>query len=67
MAAYCTRVGQYIAGSEIWEHWLSAALASGAMKCKPDPYVVGRGLETMQDALDLMAKGVSAKKLVVEL
>lgn len=37
------------------------------MKCKPDPEVVGKGLEHVQTAIDLQAKGVSAKKLVVEL
>jgi hypothetical protein len=37
------------------------------MKCKPDSQVVGEGLEYVQEALDLMAKGVSAKKLVVKL
>ena len=37
------------------------------MKCKPDPEVVGEGLEYVQEALDRMAKGVSAKKLVVKL
>lgn len=51
----------------IWTDWLSSGLADGSMKCKPDPYVVGEGLEYVQEALDLMAKGVSAKKLVVKL
>lgn len=37
------------------------------MKCKPDPEIVGNGLEYVQEAVDLMAKGVSAKKLVVKL
>lgn len=36
------------------------------MKCKPDPEVVGKGLESIQKAMN-MAPGVSAKKVVVEL
>lgn len=54
-------------GPAIWDQWLTAALADGSLKCKPIPEVVGKGLESLQTALDLQAKGVSAKKLVVEL
>ncbi|KAI1840996.1 hypothetical protein JX266_012777 [Neoarthrinium moseri] len=54
-------------GRAIWVDWLSDALADGSMKCKPNPELVGRGLEKIQDAVDLMGKGVSAKKLAVEL
>lgn len=54
-------------GPAIWDQWLTAALANGSLRCKPDPEVVGKGLENVQAALDLQAKGVSAKKLVVEL
>lgn len=54
-------------GRRIWVDWLAGALADGSMKCKPDPEVVGKGLERMQDALDAMGKGVSARKIVVEL
>ena len=51
----------------MWKDWLSPALAKGLMKCKPDPEVVGQGLEKIQDAIDLIGKGVSSKKLVVEI
>ncbi len=54
-------------GPAVLGDWLSVALANGSMKCKPDPEVVGRGLEALQVAVDLMEKGVSAKKLVVEI
>ena len=47
--------------------WMPAALANGSLKCKPDPKVVGQGLEKIQEACDLIGKGVSATKLVVEL
>jgi len=51
----------------IWGEWLPSALADGSMKCKPDPVVVGQGLESFQAACDRMKAGVSAAKLVVEL
>lgn len=37
------------------------------MKCKPNAEIVGEGLGAIQGALDLMAAGVSAKKLVVKI
>lgn len=54
-------------GPAIWDQWLTPALANGTMRCKLGPEVVGKGLEHVQAALDLQAKGVSAKELVVEL
>ncbi|KAJ6509200.1 chaperonin 10-like protein [Mycena vitilis] len=56
-----------VVGRAIWEDWLYGALADGSVKCRPHYEVVGRGLEGVQGALDLMGKGVSAKKLVVEI
>ncbi|KAK0123654.1 hypothetical protein ONS95_008666 [Cadophora gregata] len=54
-------------GPAIWDRWLTPALENGTMKCRPEPGVVGKGLESIQGALDLQARGVSAKKLVVEI
>lgn len=54
-------------GDTIWGHWITEALANGTLKPKPDPVVVGQGLESLQEALDKMGAGVSAQKLVVEL
>ncbi|KAF2103367.1 oxidoreductase [Rhizodiscina lignyota] len=54
-------------GEAVWGNWLSAALANGSMKCKPDPKVIGRGLEKIQEACDVLKAGVSASKIVVEL
>ncbi|KAL8692800.1 MAG: hypothetical protein Q9218_002241 [Villophora microphyllina] len=51
----------------IYEDYLPAALADGKYLAAPDPQVVGKGLEHVQEALDLNMKGVSAKKLVVAL
>ncbi|OTA58803.1 GroES-like protein [Hypoxylon sp. EC38] len=47
--------------------FLVEALAKGAYKVAPPPEVVSRkGLEGIQEALDILKKGTSAKKLVVE-
>ncbi|CZT16055.1 related to oxidoreductase [Ramularia collo-cygni] len=54
-------------GPRIFGDWMFGALESGLLKCKPDPFVVGKGLESVQEACDLMSQGVSARKLVVEL
>lgn len=51
----------------IWDEWLTQALAKGSLKCKPEPKVVGRGLNSVQAGLDLQAQGVSAQKLVIDL
>ena len=54
-------------GPAIWHDWVPQALANGTLKCMPPAHVVGQGLESLQEATDLMGQGVSAKKLVVEL
>jgi hypothetical protein len=47
--------------------YLPEALAKGMYKIAPPPQVVNRrGLEGIQEALDLIKAGVSATKLVVE-
>jgi len=51
----------------IYEDFLPAALAQGKYICAPEPHVVGKGLEHLQEAMDLNKKGVSAKKVVVSL
>lgn len=54
-------------GPHIWHTFLEPALAAGKFQYKPDPVIVGQGLESIQKACDLLAEGVSAKKLVVTL
>ncbi|OCK77228.1 zinc-binding oxidoreductase CipB [Lepidopterella palustris CBS 459.81] len=54
-------------GDAIYGKWVTAALANGQLKCKPDPLVVGQGLGKIQDALAKWREGVSARKVVVEL
>ncbi|KAL2012852.1 hypothetical protein VTN00DRAFT_377 [Thermoascus crustaceus] len=51
----------------IYVDFLPKALAAGTYTCAPDPEVVGKGLENIQPALEILKKGVSAKKLVVSL
>lgn len=45
--------------------WLEKAMAEKMVKYMPPAEVAGHGLESVQSAINLLAKGVSAKKLVV--
>lgn len=54
-------------GELIWGEFVTEGLASGQLQAKPDPVIVGSGLEQLQKALDLQKAGVSAKKLVITL
>ena len=54
-------------GPAIWTDFLPEALREGAYVAAPDAEVVGKGLESVQSGLDLLGKGVSAKKYVVSL
>ena len=51
----------------IWTYFVPQALASGQLKAKPDPIIVGKGLGDIQEALLKQKAGVSAKKVVVSL
>ncbi|KAF7883353.1 uncharacterized protein EAF02_005273 [Botrytis sinoallii] len=57
---------QYV-GEAVWKKFVPEGLANGKLQAKPEPYVVGHGLEDLQKALDIQRKGVSAKKVVVTL
>ncbi|KAK3704006.1 hypothetical protein LTR37_014109 [Vermiconidia calcicola] len=50
-----------------WRYYITPALEQGKLKCLPKALVVGKGLESLQKALDVLRKGVSAKKVIVEL
>ncbi|KAI2463363.1 zinc-binding oxidoreductase CipB [Annulohypoxylon bovei var. microspora] len=54
-------------GEMIYHDFLPGALASGQYQPKPEPQIVGKGLEYVQEALDTSLKGVSAAKVVVTL
>lgn len=51
----------------VWKDFVLPALEKGSLKCLPEPLVVGKGLEKVQEGCDTNKKGVSAKKVVVEL
>lgn len=51
----------------IWADYLTPALKSGKLQALPPPQVIGKGLESVQSGLDANKKGVSAKKVVIEL
>ena len=54
-------------GKAIYEDFLPKALDARTFVPAPDPHVVGKGLEWVQEAMDINKKGVSAKKIVVTL
>ncbi|KAM0245319.1 hypothetical protein ACHAP5_005554 [Fusarium lateritium] len=47
--------------------WLRENLIRGTVKPSPEPSVVGKGLEYINAGLDRVARGVSCKKLVIEI
>jgi NADPH:quinone reductase-like Zn-dependent oxidoreductase len=52
----------------VWESgFLTKALESGKLKCLPEPMVVGKGLESLQQAFAVRKGDISAQKVVVEL
>ncbi|KAJ5793961.1 hypothetical protein N7457_000560 [Penicillium paradoxum] len=46
--------------------WLRENLAIGTIRPSPEPMVVGKGLEAINAGLDVLRRGVSCSKLVVE-
>lgn len=54
-------------GPRVWQDFLGPALQAGNFQYMPRAEVVGHGLEDIQAGIDLLAKGVSAKKLVISL
>ncbi|GAA5916996.1 hypothetical protein JCM8208_003425 [Rhodotorula glutinis] len=49
----------------VYHDFVPAALKAHSLEAKPDPLVVGSGLENVQKGLDRQKEGVSAKKVVV--
>ncbi|KAI9733835.1 MAG: hypothetical protein M1818_007102 [Claussenomyces sp. TS43310] len=54
-------------GKAVYEDFLPKALKAGTFVPAPEPLVAGKGLESVQGAVDLLRKGVSARKVVVSL
>lgn len=52
-------------GPAIFVDFLPKALAEGKYIPAPEPWIVGKGLESIQDGFEAQKKGVSAKKVVV--
>ena len=54
-------------GAWLFNDWLQGKLQDGTYKISPEVQVMGHGLKVIQDTMDVLRKGVSAKKLVVTL
>ncbi|KAL4807423.1 zinc-binding oxidoreductase CipB [Aspergillus unguis] len=54
-------------GKAVYEDYLPKALKAGTFVPAPGPLVVGKGLESVQAAVDRLAQGTSAQKVVVSL
>lgn len=54
-------------GPAVWKDYLPRALANGSFVPAPEPFVVGKGLESVQAGVDHLSKGVSAQKVIVTL
>jgi hypothetical protein len=54
-------------GAKIFKDFLPKALEAGNYVYAPEPLVVGKGLDKIQEAFEVLKKGVSAKKVVVSL
>ncbi|ESZ93887.1 putative quinone oxidoreductase [Sclerotinia borealis F-4128] len=53
-------------GDAVWRKYVPEALAVEKYLAKPDPEVLEGGLERVQDGIDILRKGVSAKKIMIE-
>jgi Zn-dependent alcohol dehydrogenase len=49
-------------GEAVYANFLLQALATGRFRAAPEPLIAGEGLESIQRALDIQKKGVSARK-----
>ena len=49
----------------LWHDFLPKALVEGVFVPEPQPLIVGKGLEKIQEAYEICLKGVSAQKVVV--
>lgn len=51
----------------LWAKFIAPALEQGKFKCLPEAYVVGKGLEDVEKGCLMNKKGVSARKVVIEI
>lgn len=54
-------------GTGVWHEFMPKALETGRFQAKPDPHVVKGGLGKVQEGINILRKGVSAKKIVIEI
>jgi NADPH:quinone reductase-like Zn-dependent oxidoreductase len=54
-------------GDVVWAKWVPEALEKGTLKPVPEPLVVGKGLDAVQKGYTEQKKGVSFRKVVIEL
>ena len=62
-----TALVQHPLGREIYADFLGQALADGRFVASPQPLVAGHSLQDIAPAMDLLRRGVSARKVVVSL
>lgn len=63
-ARFCLGIGEF--SFPLWEKWVGPALEAGKLKCLPEPMVVGKGLESLEEAFEVRRGDVHAQKIVVE-
>jgi len=51
----------------VWREFFEEGLKDGRLKAKPEPIVIEGGLGKVQEAVDVLKRGVSAAKVVVKL
>lgn len=56
-----------VASRLVFRDFLPRSLASRQLVPAPEPLVIGKGLEKIQEGMELQKKGVSAQKIVVSL
>ena len=66
-AVFGTTIKDNAVGKAVYEDFLPKSLEVGTFVPAPEPLVSGKGLESVQGAVDLQQKGVSARKVVVSL
>jgi NADPH:quinone reductase-like Zn-dependent oxidoreductase len=66
-AIWGTALMQGTLGPAIFRDFLEPALACGSIVPAPPPLVAGRGLAALPEAMELLRRGVSARKVVVAL
>lgn len=60
-------ISENFVGTALYHDFLPLALEKGLFKAKPEPLIVGHGLESIQSGVDKVRQGVSAAKVVVTL